>query len=101
MPVSIGRVHSSLPKPYAFLLHFLGKLGCPQVFLKRIFESGVAFYVSETCDLIDMVVPLRINRTHVDGDSCDTRPALEFVPMLVSMKYQRTFEMQKLLVRPW
>ena len=62
-----------------------------QSFLKRIFESGVAFYVAEGCDLIDMVVPLRINREHAEGDCCLTRPEYEFVPMLVSIKCQWSF----------
>jgi hypothetical protein len=52
-----------------------------QTFLSHIYESGVAFYVFEGCDYIDMVVPLRIM---VDGET--TSPKYEFVPMLVFIK---------------
>ena len=52
-------------------------------FLKHIFESGVAFYVFEGCPLIDMVVPMRVNRQ--DGDP-DARPKISYVPLLVSIK---------------
>ena len=54
-----------------------------QCFLRHIYESGVGFYVFEGCDLIDMVVPLRINRK----DAKD-----EFIPMVVSIKIEWTFQ---------
>jgi hypothetical protein len=61
--------------------HSWASLG-DQCFLTHIYESGVGFYVFEGCDLIDMVVPLRINRK----DAKD-----EFIPMVVSIKSEWTF----------
>jgi hypothetical protein len=54
-----------------------------QCFLRHIYESGVGFYVFEGCDLIDMVVPLRINRKEAKD---------EFIPMVVSIKSEWTFQ---------
>ena len=51
-----------------------------QTFLSHIYKLGVAFYVFEGCDYIDMVAPLRIIV------NCETAsPKYEFVPMLVSI----------------
>ena len=61
-------------------------------FLQHVFESGVAFYVFKGCELIDMVVPLRITNNNVDGDPC---PQCTFVPMLVSIECQGSLNQQE------
>ena len=54
-----------------------------QSFLKQIYESAIAFYVFEACDLIDLVVPLRICLKDADP---------EFIPMVVSIKSEWTYQ---------
>ena len=52
-----------------------------QDFLKHIFESGIAFYTFAGCDMIDMVVPMRIksdDEGNIDG-FC-------YAPMMVSIR---------------
>ena len=46
----------------------------------------------EGCELIDMVVPLRVNIKNVDGDSC---PQWTCVPMLVSIVCQGSLNQQE------
>ena len=53
-----------------------------QGFLKRIFESGSAFYACNNCPLIDMVVPLRIKRK---------KKKVCYAPLLVSVKCHINF----------
>ena len=60
-----------------------------ELFLERMFESGVAFYVCGGCPLIDMVVPLRINRP---DPTSGTRSKFRFVPLLVSIKCGLKFD---------
>jgi len=63
-----------------------------ELFLERIFESGVAFYVCGGCPLIDMVVPLRINRP---DPTSHTRSKFRFVPLLVSIKCGLKFDQRE------
>jgi hypothetical protein len=64
-----------------------------KTFLEHIFESGVAFYLTDGFDLIDMVVPLRINTE--DSADCKAGPNIKFVPMLVSIQCQWSLDQQQ------
>ena len=56
------------------------------VFLEAYFyESGMAFWTFHGCQLVDMVIPLRINKGNVEGGSFTE---FEYVPMLVAIKHE-------------
>lgn len=56
-----------------------------QNFLKHVYESGTAFYVYPGCQLIDLVIPMRV----------ETGTQSTFAPMLVSIKCRSTFSRQE------
>ena len=51
-----------------------------ETFLKHIYESGIAFYVFDGCEMIDMVVPMRIKSDEGKFDG------FSYAPMMVSIR---------------
>ena len=53
-----------------------------QAYLKYIYESGIGFSTCNQCDIIDMVVPIRI-KSNEEGNTTD---GFCYVPMLISIQ---------------